>query len=86
MHRFRVWAPERRRVDVVADGRRLPMEQVDGGWWEVDDRDAGAGTRYGFSLDGGEFRPDPRSPSQPDGILGLSEVVDQAEHRWTDAG
>ena len=86
MHRFSVWAPGRGRVDLVADGRRLAMTPVDRGWWEVSDDNARAGTRYGYSLDGGEVRPDPRSASQPDGVLGMSEVVDHGAYVWTDAG
>ncbi len=86
MHRFSVWAPGRGRVELVADGRRLAMTPVDRGWWEVSDDNARAGTRYGYSLDGGEVRPDPRSASQPDGVLGMSEVVDHGAYVWTDAG
>jgi maltooligosyltrehalose trehalohydrolase len=56
------------------------------GWWEVSYGAAHAGTRYGISLDGGETRPDPRSASQPDGVLGLSEVVDHGVHEWKDTG
>jgi maltooligosyltrehalose trehalohydrolase len=62
------------------------MSAGDGGWWEVSDHDSGAGTRYGYSLDGGEVRPDPRSASQPDGVLGLSEVVDHGAYTWSDGG
>ena len=86
MHRFRVWAPGRRGVKLVADGRTLAMTPADQGWWEISDESAGAGTRYGYSLDGGEVLPDPRSASQPGGVLGLSEVVDQAAYSWTDGG
>ena len=85
-HTFRVWAPGRARVDVVAGGRRLPMTRMERGWWEVSSGAALAGTRYGISLDGGETRPDPRSASQPDGVLGASEVVDHDAHEWQDAG
>ena len=46
---------------------------------------AGAGSRYGFSIDGGPVRPDPRSPSQPDGVDGLSAVVDHRAFAWSDA-
>jgi maltooligosyltrehalose trehalohydrolase len=84
MHTFRVWAPTRRRVDVIAGERRLSMEQVEHGWWEISDGGARAGTRYGYSLDGGADRPDPRSPSQPDGVLGLSEVIDHDAYAWND--
>ena len=84
MHTFRVWAPDRRRVEVVLDGRRLAMRAEEAGWWAVSDPDAGAGTRYGFSLDGGPARPDPRSMSQPDGVLGPSQLVDHTTHPWRD--
>jgi len=86
MHRFKVWAPGRRRVELVADGRRLVMTPADRDWWEVSDEAALAGTRYGFSLDGGDVRPDPRSASQPDGVLGRSEVIDHSAYAWSDAG
>ena len=86
MHTFKVWAPGRRRVDLVTDGRKLAMTPAEGGWWEVSGAEAHAGTLYGFSLDGGETRPDPRSASQPHGVFGLSEVVDHSLHTWSHAG
>ncbi len=61
------------------------MAELDRGWWEVSDAAAGPGTRYGFSIEGREARPDPRSPSQPDGVLGLSQVVEHSRHSWTDS-
>ncbi len=85
-HTFRVWAPRRGRVELVIGDRRLPMTRMERGWWELSDEAARAGTRYGISLDGGETRPDPRSASQPDGVHGLSEVVDHGAHDWKDAG
>jgi len=84
MRGFRVWAPARESVELVAGGRRYAMRRDERGWWEADGVTAEPGMRYGFSLDGGDVRPDPRSPSQPDGVLGLSEVVDQAAHQWRD--
>lgn len=85
MHRFRVWAPDKERLDVLSNGRRLSMAELDRGWWEATDPGAGPGTRYGFSIEGAQARPDPRSASQPDGVLGLSEVVDHGLHDWTDS-
>ncbi|WP_461030388.1 malto-oligosyltrehalose trehalohydrolase, partial [Streptomyces sparsus] len=41
-----------------------------------------AGARYGFVLDDGPVRPDPRSRRQPDGPEGLSAVVDHTAFRW----
>ncbi len=83
MRAFRVWAPRPRRVDVIVDGERRAMSELEGGWWEAPG--ARAGARYGFSLERGEVRPDPRSESQPDGVLGLSEVIDPSTFAWTDA-
>ena len=83
-HSFKVWAPGAGRVQVVIGDRRLPMTRTERGWWEVSDGASQAGTRYGISLDGGETRPDPRSASQPDGVHGLSEVVDHGAHYWKD--
>ena len=85
MHEFRVWAPARERVEIVVDGRRSAMTRGEGGWWQARVDSARAGSRYGFSLDGGELRPDPRSESQPDGVFGLSEVVDHSAFAWHDA-
>ena len=82
-HTFRLWAPDATQVELAADGRRMVMESSDGGWWERRDPDAGPGARYGFSLDGGPLRPDPRSMSQPDGVHGLSEVVDHSRFAWS---
>ena len=37
MHRFAVWAPRARVIDLVSDGRRIGMSPADGGWWESGD-------------------------------------------------
>jgi maltooligosyltrehalose trehalohydrolase len=84
MHAFRVWAPRAERVELVLAERRLPMEHIGSGWWRRDVTEAGAGTRYAFSLSGGPPRPDPRSASQPEGVHGPSEVVDHGAFRWHD--
>ncbi len=71
---------------VVLDlqGGQVPMSAGNGGWWEVDVPDAGAGSEYGYRIDGSDPLPDPRSPSQPDGPQGLSRVVDHGGFPWTD--
>lgn len=86
MHRFEVWAPRPDRVELALDDGRIAMERVERGWWCVEVEDAGPGTRYGFSLDDGPVRPDPRSPSQPAGVNGRSEVVDHSAFEWSDRG
>jgi maltooligosyltrehalose trehalohydrolase len=84
VHEFRVWAPRPDRVDLVVREARLAMTKAAGGWWARTVADAGPGTDYAFSLDGGPARPDPRSSSQPGGVHGLSRVVDHDGFAWTD--
>ncbi|GGQ30142.1 malto-oligosyltrehalose trehalohydrolase [Streptosporangium pseudovulgare] len=83
-HEFRVWAPARERVELVLGEHRLPMRRSGDGWWERAVEEAGPGTDYAYSLDGGPPRPDPRSPYQPYGPHGPSRVVDHAAFGWTD--
>lgn len=85
MTSFSVWAPDHDRVDAEVDAVVVAMVADDGGWWRAEVPSAGPGSRYRFSVDGGDPRPDPRSPSQPDGVDGASEVVDHDAHRWGDA-
>src|SRR5580700_4829773 len=86
MHEFAVWAPAARRVELLLAGGAVAMERERGGWWRSAIEGAGCGTRYGFSLDAGPPRPDPRSGFQPDGVDGLSEVVDHGSFDWSDGG
>ena len=92
-----VWAPLAERVElVVLDGpdgperRRVPMEprpRADRpGWFGAIDPDVGPGTWYGFAVDGGPVRPDPRSRWQPAGVHGPSRIPDDHAFGWTDDG
>jgi len=83
---FRVWAPRASRVELVLEGSRIEMERVGDRGWVAASAEAAAGLDYGFSLDGGEPLPDPRSAWQPRGVEGPSRLVDQAAFPWTDAG
>jgi maltooligosyltrehalose trehalohydrolase len=76
---FRVWAPEVQHVDLVADGTAVRMRES-AGWWEA----VASCTDYGFSLDDGPVRPDPRSAWQPHGVHGLSRVYDHSSFAWDD--
>ncbi|MGD9485695.1 malto-oligosyltrehalose trehalohydrolase [Streptomyces sp. TRM70308] len=88
---FDVWAPRADRVALRlvrrgADdpaGAYLPMEPDPArpGWWRAQAA-ATAGDRYGFVLDDGPVRPDPRSRRQPDGPEGLSAVPDPGPPAW----
>src|SRR5690242_15428159 len=86
MHFFRVWAPRAERVDVKVGGSEYPMTQTGGGWWEAGVDVAGPGSDYGFILNGQEpVLPDPRSPWQPNGVHGMSRILDQSAFAWTDS-
>lgn len=86
MHEFGVWAPAPRNVELVLRGRRLPMRRNGIGWWTCRADEAGPGTDYAYSLDGGPPRADPRSAFQPHGTDGPSRIVDHAAFAWTDDG
>jgi maltooligosyltrehalose trehalohydrolase len=82
---FRVWAPNRERVElriVAPQERTIPMRKTGCGYHEVV-ADAAPGARYYYVLDGIQ-RPDPASRFQPEGVHGASEVVDP-DFEWHDA-
>ncbi|HSB60895.1 MAG TPA: malto-oligosyltrehalose trehalohydrolase [Vicinamibacteria bacterium] len=87
--RFRVWAPERERVELVLEtpGRPAssPLARSADGFFEGRLAGVRAGDRYRYRLDGEGPFPDPASRFQPEGVHGASEVVDPA-FEWSDAG
>jgi maltooligosyltrehalose trehalohydrolase len=82
--RFRLWAPAQRRVSVVVgrDGQALPMEEREGGWFELTTDTARAGAPYQFQLVDGFRVPDPASRRQAKDVHGPSLVVDPEDHEW----
>jgi maltooligosyltrehalose trehalohydrolase len=83
---FEVWAPEAGEqvtLQLPDAGASYAMERDPerAGWWTVR-ADAVDGSRYGFALDGGPVRPDPRARRQPDGPDGLSAVVAPDAFVW----
>ncbi len=81
----RVWAPYASSVELVQPERRTVMTRGDGDWWECGVR-LREGDRYGFAVDGGEARPDPRGLALPDGPHGLSAWYEPAGFAWSDDG
>jgi maltooligosyltrehalose trehalohydrolase len=89
---FRVWAPKRRRVEVVVEGDEGPRafalaaESGTAGYFSGLVGAARAGTLYRFRLDGDDSRlyPDPASRFQPDGPHGPSQVIDPSGFEWDD--
>jgi maltooligosyltrehalose trehalohydrolase len=91
---FRVWAPRRKKVEVIIEGgpgvkpesahRAVALEPEGAGYFSGVVRGATAGTLYRYRLDGGDSYPDPASRFQPEGPHGPSEVIDPSAFAWTD--
>jgi maltooligosyltrehalose trehalohydrolase len=87
---FRVWAPRRKRVEVVVESggaqkKAFELEAEDAGYFSALVADAGDGALYRFRLDGDDYLyPDPASRFQPEGPHGPSRVVDASRFPWTD--
>lgn len=85
-----LWAPSATTLDLLVGGADWKpgdeMERValsgDGEFWELPELPHG--TVYGFSIDGGPLRPDPRSAEQPWGVHGPSRVFDTSTLDWSD--
>ena len=75
---FRLWAPAARAVNLVLDRKKIAMPKG-GEWFVLNVRQARAGARYRFEIDGDIEIPDPASRFQPDDVAGPSEVID---HRY----
>jgi len=84
--RFRLWAPAARSVELMVGNRAKPMRGQGAGWYELIDRDAGAGTLYQYRINGTQLVPDPASRFQPRDVDGPSEVIDPSRYPWKDAG
>jgi maltooligosyltrehalose trehalohydrolase len=81
---FRVWATLPKKAGLQLNGKNFPMTRGENNWWTAEIPSAKAGDDYGFILDGDGPFPDPRSPSQPNGVHKLSRLVDQNKFQWTD--
>ncbi|CAN7391257.1 malto-oligosyltrehalose trehalohydrolase [Acidovorax sp. LjRoot118] len=86
--RFSLWAPAAQeaalwyRPTPHTAARTLPATRADGGWWQANAADAGAGTPYRWLIDGKLTVPDPASRSNPWGPHEPSVVTDPASHEW----
>src|SRR5262249_54026739 len=81
---FRIWAPIRRRVEVVFEGSTaVALEREAAGYFSGFADSAGPGMRYRFRLDRSDrLFPDPASRFQPEGPHGPSEIVDPFAYHW----
>ena len=92
---FRVWAPRRKRVDVVLEpgpdasgdvtAEAIALDADRDGYFAAHVPQAHAGSWYRYRLDGEPMLyPDPVSRLQPEGVHGPSEVVDPSQYEWQD--
>ncbi|MGH7284526.1 MAG: alpha-amylase family glycosyl hydrolase, partial [Polyangiaceae bacterium] len=82
---FRVWAPARKKVELVVDGAHAltrALQYESNGYFSIE-VDVGVGALYRYRLDGGDAFPDPASRFQPEGPHGPSQVVDPSQFAWT---
>jgi maltooligosyltrehalose trehalohydrolase len=81
--RFRVWAPRARTVsvDLQAEGPGHEMERDEHGVFSLVIPGIEAGQRYKYLIDD-QALPDPYSRRQPDGVHGVSQVVDPNAFEW----
>lgn len=89
---FRVWAPERRTVEIVFDDESastaVELVREVGGYFSGFVSGARAGQLYRCRLDGDSMETfaDPASRFQPQGPFGPSQVVDPGSFAWSDGG
>ena len=87
MHTFEVWAPLAHSLEVQVNGKKYPLSPGEHKIWSAVVDEAEPGMDYGFILNGEEPAvPDPRSPWQPNGVNGLSRIVDHSAFHWNDDG
>ncbi len=83
---FRLWAPAAVGVDLVVRNEqgqfhRHSMAGNDG-WFTLETDRIQVGDFYGFSLDGRDPVPDPASRWLPEGVHGLSQLIDPRDWVW----
>ena len=86
---FRVWAPARKRAEVVllSDGRPISFCELSAegnGYFSGSQSDVTEGALYKYRLDGVDLFPDPAARFQPEGPHGPSQVINPENFHWTD--
>lgn len=87
---FRVWAPERKRIELVlidSDGhgqRMLPLNRDADGYFSAHAAKVTADALYFYRIDNdAKNYPDPASNFQPLGVHGPSQVIDHRRFNWS---
>jgi maltooligosyltrehalose trehalohydrolase len=81
--RFRLWAPGEGQVRLVAtkSDARIPMRQVDDGWFELATDAVAINDGYAFEI-AGMTVPDPAARGQVADVHGPSQLVDPRAFSW----
>jgi maltooligosyltrehalose trehalohydrolase len=81
-----LWAPYAKKVAIALPERKLiiPLNKKDRGYWELECDQIQPNDKYKFLLDDTKELPDPASKFQPDGVHGVSQVIDIQTAVWTD--
>src|ERR1700745_3272090 len=80
---FSLWAPQARRVEVVAEGAATEMRRDARGMYHAR-LTAPIGTAYHYRIDGETLVPDPASRAQADDAHGPSLIIDP-DYPWQHA-
>lgn len=64
--------------------RRLPLNQVQEGLFELITDELSIGDKYQYVIDNEMIVPDPATRYQPDGVHGASQITDPNSFKWTD--
>ncbi len=85
---IRVWAPFAGKIELqlTGNGKRFPLNQESYGYWQLKTSDLKEDDRYNFRINDKSDFPDPASLSQPEGVHGVSAVVDLKKFEWSDQG
>lgn len=71
---FSVWAPLANAVDLLIGERRIALQPLKDGYWQVE-AVAEPQQGYKYSIEGAAAVPDPRSRWQPEGVHGASHLL-----------
>jgi maltooligosyltrehalose trehalohydrolase len=81
---FRVWAPHRKRVAVVSEGKFYDLKRQENGYWGESVSGLKPNALYQLKVDDHYPVADPASRFQPEGPHGPSMIVDTRGFSWTD--
>jgi maltooligosyltrehalose trehalohydrolase len=82
--RFRLWAPDAKRVAVVSgSNERFELSTSEDGWFETT-APIGAGAHYRYRIDDEVDVPDPAARFAPEGLTGPNEIIDPNAFSWDD--